>query len=79
MGEQFLGRPRRKCLDQVVILDERHLHRRVEECRATLNGAQRHQGIEQRVPGRTERLGAPPVRATLSARPVLNGVHYVYS
>jgi len=51
------------------------MHRLVKEYKAYFNRARPHQGIEQRVPGRTARLEASPVTATLSSRPVLNGLH----
>ena len=76
--ERFLGSLRRECLDHFVILNERHVHRLVKEYKAYFNRARPHQGIEQRVPYRTERLDAPPVTATLSWRPVLNGLHHDY-
>jgi hypothetical protein len=77
--ERFLGSLRRECLDHFVILNERHVHRLVKDYKAYFNRARPHQGIEQRVPCRTERLDAPPVTATLSWRPVLNGLHHDYS
>ena len=79
MCEQFLGSLRRECLDHFVILNERHVHRLVKEYKAYFNHARPHQGIKQRIPGRTARLDAPPVTATLSSRPVLNGLHHDYS
>ncbi|MEA3375125.1 MAG: integrase core domain-containing protein [Chloroflexota bacterium] len=77
--ERFLGSLRRECLDHFVVLNERHVHRLVKEYKVYFNRARPHQGIEQRVPCRTERLEAPPVTATLSSRPVLNGLHHDYS
>ena len=77
--EWFLGSLRRECFDHFVILNERHLLRLVKEYKAYFNGARPHQGIEQRVPCRTERLDTPSVTATLSSRPMLNGLHHDYS
>ena len=77
--ERFLGSLRRECLDHFVILNERHVHRLVKEYKVYFNRARPHQGIKQRVPCRTERLDAPPITATLSSRPVLNGLHHDYS
>jgi transposase InsO family protein len=76
--ERFLGSLRRECLDHLVILNQRHVHRLVKEYKAYFNRARPHQGIEQRVPCRTERLDARPVTATLSSRPVLDGLHHDY-
>jgi len=77
--ERFLGSLQRECLDHFVILNERHVHRLVKEYKASFNYARPHQSMEQRVPGRTVRLEAPPVIAALSSRPVRNGLHHVYS
>jgi len=77
--ERFLGSLRRECLDHFVILNERQVRRLVKEYKAYFNRARPHQGIEQRVPCRTERLDTPSVTATLSSRPVLNGLHHDYS
>jgi len=77
--ERFLGTLRRECLDHFVILSERQMHRLIKEYKAYFNHARPQRGIEQHVPGRTARLEAPPVTATLSSRPVLNGLHHDYS
>jgi transposase InsO family protein len=77
--ERFLGNIRRECLAYFVILNERHVHRLVKEYKGYFNYARPHQGIEQRLPCRTERLDAPPVTETLSSRPGLNGLHHDYS
>jgi len=76
---RFPGSLRRECLDHFVILNERHVRRLVKEYKVYFNRARPHQGIEQRVPCRTERFDAPPVTATLSSRSVLNGLHHDYS
>jgi hypothetical protein len=76
--ERFLGSLRRECLDYVLILSERHLHRVVKEYMAYFNNARPHQGIEQRIPCRPERLEKAPVSGELSSRPVLAGLHHDY-
>jgi hypothetical protein len=73
--ERFLGSLRRECLNYVLILSEWHLYRAVKEY---FNHARPHQGIEQRIPCRPERLEAPPVNGKLSSRPVLGGLHHDY-
>ncbi len=59
-----------------MILNQRYVRRPVEEYKdkAYFDQARPHQGIERRVRCRAERLKAPPVTATLSSRPVLNGL-----
>jgi putative transposase len=76
--ERFLGSLRRECLDHVLILSERHLHRVVKEYSEYFNHARPHQGIKQRIPCRPERLVTPPVNSELSSRPVLGGLHRDY-
>ena len=76
--ERFLGSLRRECLDHVLILSERHLHRVVKEYTEYFNHARPHQGIEQHIPCRPERPDAPPVNGELASRPVLGGLHHDY-
>jgi putative transposase len=76
--EQFLGSLRRECLDHVLILSERHLHRIVKEYTEYFNHARPHQGIEQRIPCRPGQLEAAPVNGRLASRPVLAGLHHDY-
>jgi transposase InsO family protein len=76
--ERFLGSLRRECLDHVLILSERHLHRVVKEYMQYFNHARPHQGIEQRIPCRLERPEKPPVNEKLASRPVLSGLHHDY-
>jgi transposase InsO family protein len=76
--ERFLGSLRRECLDHVLILSERHVHRVVKEYKEYFNYARPHQGIEQRIPCRPERLEAAPVNGKLASRPVLGGLHHDY-
>jgi putative transposase len=77
--ERFLGSLRRECLDYVLILSERHLHRVVKEYTQFYNHARPHQGIEQRIPCRLERPEKPPINEKLASRPVLSGLHHDYS
>jgi putative transposase len=76
--ERFLGSLRRECLDYTLILSERHLHRVVKDYTEYFNHARPHQGIEQRIPCRPERLETAPVNGKLVSRPVLNGLHHDY-
>jgi putative transposase len=76
--ERFLGSLRRECLDHILILSERHLHRIVNEYKEYFNYARPHQGIEQRIPCRPERLEKAPPNGKLVSRPVLNGLHHDY-
>ena len=46
--ERFLGSIRRECLDHVLILHEKQLHRVLKACVEYFNGARPHQGVQQR-------------------------------
>lgn len=48
--ERFIGSVQRECLDHVLILSERHLHRLMGEYVAYFNHARPHQGLDQRIP-----------------------------
>lgn len=76
--ERFLGSVRRECLDQVLILGERHLYGVIKEYVRFFNEARPHQGIEQQIPGETlsERKGAG--RGKTIGFPVLGGLHHDY-
>jgi putative transposase len=43
--ERFVGSVRRECLDHLIVLNERHLHRVIKECVAYFNTTRPHQGI----------------------------------
>src|SRR5215469_10319249 len=48
--ERFLGSVRRECLDHVLILSEKQLHRVLRAYVKYFNEARPHQGIHQQVP-----------------------------
>jgi transposase InsO family protein len=48
--ERFLGSMRRECLDHVLILHEKQLHRILKTYVAYFNKARPHQGIQQQIP-----------------------------
>ena len=74
--ERFLGSVRRECLDHVLILDERHLQRVLDEYVGYF-GRRPHQGLGQETP----EPRPPACQASLTsvvARPVLGGLHHDY-
>jgi putative transposase len=48
--ERFLGSVRRECLDHVLIIHEKQLHRILKAYVAYFNSARPHQGIQQQTP-----------------------------
>lgn len=54
--ERFSGSVRRECLDHLLILSERHLHRVIGEYVAYFNHSRPHQGLGQRIPDPPEAI-----------------------
>ena len=66
---------REECLDQILILNEPHLHRVLKEYVTYFNHARPHQGIEQQIPAGGKRGDEHgPVRC----RDVLGGIIHDY-
>jgi len=85
--ERFLGSVRRECLDHVLILGEKHLHRVIKEYVEYYNSSRPHQGIGQAIPlgvqspvqSVQEPLpGDDGVRGKVTSFPVLGGLHHDY-
>jgi putative transposase len=77
--ERFLGSVRRECLDHVLILHEKQLHRVLRVYVKYFNEARPHQGIRQQVP-QGEVTSVPPDQRgdrNISV-PVLGGLHHKY-
>jgi len=77
--ERFLGSVRRECLDHMLILHEKQLHRVLRAYIEYFNRARPHQGIRQQVPER----GVTPVPSDqrgdrIISVPVLDGLHHEY-
>jgi putative transposase len=77
--ERFLGSVRRECLDHLLILQEKQLHRILRAYIQYFNQARPHQGIRQQIP---ERHGEPvPLdhqSGQILSLPVLGGLHHDY-
>ena len=73
--ERFLGSVRRECLDHVLILNERQLHRVLKEYVHYFNTARPHQGRNGQCP---IQLDSPSTGNKITAFPVLNGLHHDY-
>ena len=77
--ERFLGSVRRECLDHILVLSEKQLHRVLRAYVAYFSWARPHQGIHQRVPEREVTCvpSAQPDERIISV-PVLGGLHHEY-
>ncbi len=77
--ERFLGSVRRECLDHVLILHEKQLHRVLRAYVEYFNQARPHQGIRQQVP-QGEVTTVPPDQRSdrIISVPILGGLHHEY-
>ncbi len=78
--ERFIGSVRRECLDHLLILSERHLHRVIGEYVAYFNHARPHQGIDQRIPDPPDDMSCKDMQGAqrIVGYPVLGGLHHDY-
>jgi hypothetical protein len=74
-AERWIGSARRECLDQILILNERHLLRVLTTYADFYNQRRPHQGLSQRCP---IPLVRGPGRGTLSRGNLLGGVIHDY-
>ena len=78
--ERFIGSVRRECLDHMLIANDRHLYRLIDEYVGYYNQARPHQGLGQRIPD-PARIDNDPVGdkgQRIARRPVLGGLHHDY-
>jgi transposase InsO family protein len=75
--ERLVGTLRRECLDRLIVVNEAHLHLRavLAEFAGSYNRERPHRTLDLQTPERSDRPRAGPIRA----RPVLGGLHHVYS
>ena len=77
--ERFLLSVRRECLDHVLILSEKQLHRVLRANVAYFNRARPHQGIQQQVPQGAVPSVPPDQRSNrIISVSVLGGLHHEY-
>jgi putative transposase len=77
--ERFLGSVRRECLDHVLILHEKQLHRVLRAYVEYFNQARPHQGIHQQVPQGAVTTVPPDQRGDhIISVPILGGLHHEY-
>ncbi len=70
-AERWVRTVRQECLDKIIILNERHLHKTLQEYVAYYNARRPHQGLNQDSP-----LGLGPVtqEGPIQHRNVLGGI-----
>jgi transposase InsO family protein len=77
--ERFLLSVRRECLDHVLILHEKPLHRVLHTYVNYFNQERPHQGIGQQVPQGEEISGASEQHGNqIITVPILGGLHHAY-
>ena len=75
VAERVIGTLRRECLDHLIILDERHPMTALTEFVRYYNHGRPHRTLGLQTPELRPRPTAGPIRS----RPVLNGLHHVYT
>jgi Integrase core domain len=74
-----LGSVRRECLDHLLILHEKQLHRVLQAYVKYFNQARPHQGIQQQVPGGAGiTIASDQLGDRIISVPVLGGLHHAY-
>jgi transposase InsO family protein len=76
--ERFMGSLKRECLDHSLVLHQMHLKRLVNEYCGYFNEERPHQGINQRIPNRSDSVaihGSGNIRSVA----FLGGLHHSYS
>jgi putative transposase len=76
VAERFVGSVRREMLDHMIVLDDRHLARLVGQYQRYFNEARPHQGVGQRIPGKSTEVA--DITENIIAEPVLGGLHHDY-
>ena len=74
--ERVIGSIRRECLDHVIITNERHLRRVLNEYLDYYHRDRTHLGLEKDCP--ESREVEPPDRGAVRRRPILGGLHHRY-
>jgi transposase InsO family protein len=73
-AERLIGSIRRECVDHILVLGERHLHRTLQSYARYYNRSRVHRALNKDAPFHRaiERLGA------ITSTPVLGGLHHQY-
>ena len=74
VAERAIGTLRRECLDQLVVVNERHLRAVLAEFVGYYNAERPHRTLHLETPVPSTRPAAGPIRS----RSVLGGLHHTY-
>lgn len=78
IAERVIGTLRRRCLDHLIVLNERHLKHVLHEYIAHYNAKRPHRTLALDSPDRREPQLKPTSTATAVSHPVLGGLHHEY-
>ena len=79
VAERFVGNCRRDLLDQVIVLNERHLQRLMREYIRYYHEDRTHLALAKATPAdRAAEKSAPEAGRKIVARPRLGGLHHRY-
>src|SRR2546425_4482629 len=76
VAERVIGSIRRECLDHVIVINERHLRRRLRSYLAYYDATRPHQALRGNSPHPGE--VQPPACGRIIAIPQVGGLHYRY-
>jgi len=74
--ERIVGSIRRECLNHVIVLNERHLHRILRSYFEYYHGSRTHLSLDRNSP--VKRVVEPPERGNVIAIPMVGGLHHRY-
>lgn len=79
VAERFVGNCRRDLLDHVIVLNEHHLKRLMNEYVHYYHGDRTHLGLSKETPAGREAVTSKPMSSTVIAIPRLGGLHHRYN
>ena len=78
IAERVVGTLRRECLDHMIVVNEQHLRRVLQEYAAHYNRGRPHRSLGLETPTGPPARAGPPETGRIVARPVLGGLHHEY-
>ncbi len=79
VAERFVGNCRRDLLDHVIVLNERHLKRLMNEYVRYYHDDRTHLGLQKQTPAGRERAEGTMIGAKVVSMPRLDGLHHRYN